>query len=362
LQQDKSIRGVLDYFRFGDGSVINFKVGFVQDELIFNGSLSQTRQYFLGGDWDKVFSEKWTVKSGIRFTQIQADLSTYSTSDQRIEAYQSVKFNASENLSFSMNLRELVFQDQWAPFTPSIGMDWQLVNSENQSLSLKTSVGKGFKVPTLNDRYWDPGGNPNLFPEESESGELGLTHQLKGEITLENSLTYYHMNVDNWIIWLPKGTFWTPENIRNVSNQGIEYEGALEGELGSWNWKLDWSYTWNRAVSTKGIGESDPTIGMQLPYTPQHQVNGRISLKKEAFGAFLGTFFVGERSVTADNPRLMPSFQLFQMGLSYHKIAFGKIRVPLSFQINNLFNTDYQVLYLRAMPGRSFQFNLSINL
>jgi len=362
LQQDRSIRGVLDYFRFGAGSVLNFKVGIVQDKLLFNGSLSQTKQYFLGGDWDKAFSEKWTVKGGIRFTQIQADLSTYSTNDQRIEAYQSVRFNTSENLSFSMNLREFFYKNKWAPFTPSLGMDWKLVETKRQSLLLKASVGKGFKVPTLNDRYWSPGGNPNLLSEESLSGELGLTHQLNGDVYWENSLTYYHMKVDNWIIWLPQGSVWTPDNIRKVSNRGIEYEAALKGEFGSWNWKFDWSYAWNRAVSTKGIGAGDPVVGKQLPYTPQHQANGRINLAWNSFGTFLGTFFVGERSVTADNPRLMKSFQLFQMGFSYQKIAFGKIRVPLSFQINNLFNHEYQVLFLRAMPGRSFQFNLSINL
>ncbi|MBN7815247.1 TonB-dependent receptor [Algoriphagus pacificus] len=362
MQSDQSLRAALDYFRFGNHSVLNLKIGMVKDELLFNESLSKTGQFFVGGDWDQVISDHWTIKGGLRFTQVQADLSTYSTSDQRIESYQSAKFKASDRLAFSLNLRELIYQDQWAPFTPSLGMDWVVIQNEKQELLLKSSVGKGFKVPTLNDRFWEPGGNPNLLPEESTSGEIGFAHQFLGEINWSNSITYYRMSVDNWIIWLPQGSVWTPDNIRNVSNQGIEYEGAVKGKLGAWDWKLIWSYSWNRAVSTKGIGESDPAIGKQLPYTPQHQANGQFNFGNNAFRAFLGSFFVGERSVTADNPRLMPSYQLFNGGVSFNRIQWGKLSFPVSFQVNNIFNKNYQVLYLRAMPGRSFQFNLSINL
>ncbi|SIN65752.1 TonB-dependent receptor [Algoriphagus halophilus] len=362
LQEDKSFKAVLDYYKFGNQSVWNFKTGLVKDDLLFNGSLSQTSQYFLGTDWDGTLSEVWTIKAGVRFTYIQADLSSYSTSDQRIEAYQSANYQFNDRLSFSLNLREFVYQDQFAPFTPNLGMDWELWKKENQQLLLKSSIGKGFKVPTLNDRFWEPGGNPDLLPEESWNGEVGLDWRREGNIAWRNGLTYFRMSVDNWIIWLPQGAVWTPENIKHVSNQGIEYLGEVSGEIYGWKWKGSWSYNWNRAITTQGIGETDPAIGKQLPYTPRHQANAKLTLLKNGFSAFLGTFYVGERAITADNPRLMSSYQLFHAGLAFQNIKWKEISVPISFQINNLFNTEYQVLYLRAMPGRSFQFNLSINL
>ncbi|MBN3582745.1 TonB-dependent receptor [Algoriphagus aestuarii] len=361
-QEDQSLRAVLDYYRFGSGSVWNVKTGLVKDQLIFNGSTSRTGQYFLASDYDKTFSGKLAMKVGMRFTQIQADLSSYSTSDQRVEIYQSTKFNLGKNYTLSLNLRELVYQDQFAPFSPSIGLDWEIWNHQRSDLLLQSSFGRGFKVPTLNDRFWVPGGNPELLPEESWSGELGLTWKVKGNVNWSNQLTYYRMSVDNWIIWLPQGSVWTPDNIKHVSNQGIEYQGESSGKTGEWDWVLDWSYTWSRAVTTSGIGESDPAIGKQLPYTPQHQANAKIAVSRREFSSYLSTFFVGKRSVTADNPRMMPSYQLFNLGFSYRQLTWGKLSIPVSFQINNLFNTDYQVLYLRAMPGRSFQFNLSINL
>ncbi|PZX50457.1 iron complex outermembrane receptor protein [Algoriphagus ratkowskyi] len=361
-QEDQSIRGVLDYFHFGKKSIWNLKTGIVQGKMIFNESLNQTTQYFVSGDWDQTFSEKWNTKTGIRYSLAQGKLSTYTADDTRVELYQSTKFNANEDLAISLNLRQLIYSGTFAPFTPSLGMDWSFWKRSNQYLQLKTSIGKGFKVPTLNDRYWNPGGNPELKPEESLSGEIGLNWSGTGKITWNQGLTYYKMSVDNWIIWLPKGNVWTPENIKKVSNQGIEYQGTLARQIGSWNWKLTTSYTFSKAVTTRGTDENDQSVGKQLPYTPQHQANANLRVQKAGFSSLIGTFFVGERAVTADNPRTMPSFQLFNFGMGYDKLTFGKLRFPVSFQINNILNTDYQVLYLRAMPGRSYQFNLSILL
>lgn len=361
-QEDQSIRAALDYFHFGKKSIWNLKAGVVQDKMLFNESLNQTTQYFFIGDWDQTFTEKWNTKTGIRYTLTTGELSTYTEDDFRIELYQSTKFIASEDLALSLNLRQLVYSGTFAPFTPNLGMDWSFWKRTSQSLQLKTSLGKGFKVPTLNDRFWNPGGNPDLKPEESLNGEIGLNWSGTGKITWNQGLTYYKMSVDNWIIWLPKGSFWTPENIKKVSNQGIEYQGNLSTNIGTWNWDLTTSYTYSKAVTTKGTDENDQSLGKQLPYTPQHQANAKLSVEKSGFTSSIGTFFVGERSVTADNPRLMPSFQLFNFGIGYDRLELGKLQFPVSFQVNNVLNTDYQVLYLRAMPGRSYQLNLSISL
>lgn len=362
IQEDQAFRGVIDYFHFGEKSVWNLKTGFVHNKLRFNQSENITSQYFLAGDWDQEISDQWTSKSGARYTLTKGKLSTYQADDNRVELYQSTKFAASEQVSFALSLRQLVYEGNFAPFTPNLGMDWKIWSNQLQILQLKASLGKGFKVPTLNDRFWNPGGNPDLFPEESVSGEIGLTWHKQGKVNWSQGLTYYKMSVDNWIIWLPKGSFWTPENIKKVNNQGLEYQGKINGILNLWKWELTTSYTFSKAITTAGVDEKDQSVGKQLPYTPEHQAHAKFKIERENISAFVGTFYVGERSVTADNPRLMPSYQLFNLGMGYSKLKFGKVRFPFSFQINNLFNTDYQALYLRAMPGKSYQFNLSILL
>lgn len=359
-QEDQSIRAVMDYYHFGKNSIWNLKTGIVQDKLVFNGSLNQTRQFFTSADWDQTFSDKWNTKTGIRYTLAKGELSTYTADDSRVELYQSTTFQPNSKLELSLNLRQLFYSGTFAPFTPNLGMNWSLWRSEKQILMLKSSIGKGFKVPTLNDRFWEPGGNPDLLPEESVNGEIGLLWSKTGTINWSNELTYYKMKVDNWIIWLPKGSFWTPTNIKKVNNQGIEYQGKISGNLSSWRWSMNASYTFSKAITDKGIDENDQSIGKQLPYTPEHQANAKLELKKSNFTGFISTYYVGERAVTADNPRMMSSYQLFNLGLGYDQLTVGELQVPISFQINNLFNTDYQVLYLRAMPGISYQLNLSI--
>lgn len=357
-QQDQSVRAVLDYFRFGKSSVWNVKAGWVSDQLIFNGSENRTRQFLLASDWDVQKFESWTFKVGARGTFAKGDLSTYSATDHRLELYQSAKWEASNRFSLSANFRQLGYQDQLEPFLPSLGMDFLILEKGESQLLLKASAGKGFKVPTLNDRFWNPGGNPELLPEKSQTGEFGFHWSRKANFAWEQSLTYYRMQVDNWIIWLPQGAIWRPQNIREVRNQGLEYQGKGTWKTGLWNWEARGGYTFSQALDLT----SDARIPSQLPYTPKHQANGNLAAERNGFSVNLSTFYVGQRSIGTGNARVLEGYQLWNAGLSFSQLRWKNLQVPISFQVLNLLDRDYQVLYLRAMPGRSYQFNLTLLL
>lgn len=359
LQEDESWKWSLDYEIFKQKASWFFKTGLVQDHLNFNGSLSKTRQLFFGAEWDYSTETKWKFHAGTRLSFIKGDLSTYSATDQRIEFFESIQFQANEKLIFSFNGRHLVYLDVFKPLIPSLGLDWKIKESETNSLTFKASGSMGYKVPTLNDRFWEPGGNPDLLPEESWNTESGLHWKFK---KFEQSLTGYWMDVDNWIIWLPNGSVWSPQNIRKVRSEGIEYQGKASFQTGKILWIPNWQYSFNRAVSLQGISESDPSLGKQLPYTPQHQATVGIRGELNSFSVSLAGDYTGKRSVTADNPRTMDPFTLWNTSLSYEGFLIGKIKVPMQFRIQNLLDTNYQVLYLRPMPGRSYHFNLSIQL
>ena len=358
LQEDESLRAVLDYTHFWKKSSANLKLGWVRDELKFNASENQTRQFFLIPEWNFGLGTYWEFKVGSRATFAQGNLNTYSAKDNRLESYQSAKWRPQENFSMSLNLRQLAFQDQWKPFLPSLGADWVFWEKKNEQWLLKSSFAKGFKVPTLNDRFWVPGGNPDLLPEESISGEIGLHWSKNGDFKWEQNLTYFRMEVDNWIIWLPKGAVWSPENIREVQNQGLEYQGMLGWKTGLWNWQVQLGYSFTEALDLT----TDPSNPNQLPYTPKHQANSSLRIEKGRFTWDLSGFYVGNRSIGTGASRTMEPYQIFNSGISYSGLKWGKVHFPIQFQVLNLFNADYQVLYLRAMPGRTYQFNLSIHL
>lgn len=363
-QQDQNLRWVLDYFHFGKNKIWNTKTGLVKDELIFNiKAINKTTQYFIatGLDWD--IHPKWKSKSGIRHTYITGDLDTYQVSESRLELYQSNNFHPNEKLSFSVNLRQLIYERNWAPFTPSLGGEWNVWKNKTQSFLLKTSFARSFKVPTLNDRFWVPGGNPDLESEKSWSGEIGLKHVIvKNNFNFEQQITHFRMSVDNWIIWLPNGSFWSPQNIRKVNNSGLEYFLDVTQQFGEWKLGLSGNYAWNQAINQTNISENDRSKGKQLPYTPEHKLQSMFLVEKGVISSFLNTQRVGERFVATDNANKLKPYQLWDMGVNYQWTLGGKVSGNFGAQINNLFNTDYQVLRLRAMPGRNYQFNLNITI
>jgi iron complex outermembrane receptor protein len=356
LQEDESFRAVVDYQYQQRQSIWKIKGALIQDRLQFNGQNNQTQQGILGLDWERPSSGNWAFRVGLRGTWMAANLSTYSVTEQRLEAYQSMCWELEDRISVSLNLRQLAYPNELVPFLPGLGLDWKLIHGKRRELLFKTAVGLGVKLPTLNDRYWNPGGNPNLRPEKSKNGELGLQLKQKGTFSWSQRLTYYRMKVDDWIIWLPKGAIWSPENIREVHNQGLEYQANSSWTTGNWNWQANLGYTYSR---TRDRTEEE---SQQLPYSPEHQGNAGLQLSLGDLAMDFSGFYVGPRSIAMGSSRVLDGYALCNLGLSFSGAKWRSIQLPLRFQVLNVFNQSYEVLYLRAMPGRSYQLNLTLTL
>ena len=91
------------------------------------------------------------------------------------------------------------------------------------NFSQHLSISRNYRVPGLNDIYWQELGNPDLEPEESYQLNLGLDYQLnKSAFSMLWELHSYYMWVDNWIQWTPsENGFWSPQNIKRVFKMGI---------------------------------------------------------------------------------------------------------------------------------------------
>ena len=362
-QKDVNLRWVIDYYHFGNNRVWNVKTGYVFDQQEFNQFLNQTSQYLISADLDWKFAPKWNSKVGSRLTFIQGNLSTYSARETRTEIYQSTNFQANEALGISLNLRQLLYDSNLAPFTPSLGVEWLFFKVNAHQLRLNSALSRSFKLPTLNDRFWIPGGNRELDSEKSVSGEIGLKHGFrKDKFSFDHRLTYFRMVVDNWIIWLPEGNIWSPKNIRKVNNSGIEYFLKSEMRLASVLWVAEMNYSWNRAINQTEININDRAKGNQLPYTPEHKYQFTGSMEMNGIKPYFNTHWIGERFIGTDNSTKLPAYGIWDIGTNYQFDIFRKIQINTGFQINNLLNTDYQVMRLRAMPGRNYQINLNFTL
>jgi iron complex outermembrane receptor protein len=236
-----------------------------------------------------------------------------------------------------------------------------LNESSTASHRLSLLAARGFRIPTLNELYWNPGGNLDLVPEESYSAELGY----KGEITNKNNFTYeitaYRMWVSNWILWQPDGSIWSPQNIREVDVYGLEFSGNLSHQLGQA--KLDWhgNYGFTRSVNRTGLDQFDRSVGKQLSYTPIHKGSLTGNLQVKTWSLLVNTTAIGQRFTTADNENYLPAYMLVNVKASKN-INLGKHLLNLSLTVNNLLDVSYQSVENRAMPGINYLFGLKLFL
>lgn len=363
-QQDRNLRAMLDYLHFEGKNTWNVKAGIVFDELIFNiAAVNKTQQYFLSGELDRNWNDRQSSRTGFRLTQIDGQLDTYEAQEQRWELYHSQKILPSPHLTLTANLRQFVYDGNWAPFTPSIGGDWNFLRTANQKLSLGFAAARSFKVPTLNDRFWNPGGNPDLLPEDSYSSEISLQQELTTNgFAIKQHLTLYRMWVENWIIWLPRGNIWSPENIRSVTNSGLEYRAQVEKKMGANHWSFTGIYNWVQAINQTNSSANDQNKGNQLPYTPEHKVMGTLDWQRNSWSAFLSSHWVSERFVATDNQLSVAPYELVDIGFRYQFNFPNTKKLNAGFHINNLLDKEYHIMRLRPMPGRNYQFNCTIIL
>lgn len=75
----------------------------------------------------------------------------------------------------------------------------------------------GYRAPSLFELFDPTNGNPDLNAEKSQSWEMGLEQRLV-EDQLKVGITYFDMQVDDYIDWSPTGY----AQVEGISSQGIE--------------------------------------------------------------------------------------------------------------------------------------------
>ncbi|XZF15328.1 TonB-dependent receptor [Chitinophagaceae bacterium MMS25-I14] len=221
-------------------------------------------------------------------------------------------------------------------------------------LKFKVNVQRTYRVPTLNELYYDPGGNKDLKPEQGWNEDAGYAIDLQPgkNISLQHELSFFNRDIHDWIIWFG-GSIWTPHNIASVHSRGIESQHSFVWQLHRWQLHagLNISYTVATTVSSYII--NDGSVGKQIPYTPRGQVQVNIGFGYRSFYFNYNHTYTGYRYVTTDESQSLDPFQTGNVQLMYSFNA-GKYPVRASFQLNNIWNEQYQVVATRPMPGTNW--------
>lgn len=241
--------------------------------------------------------------------------------------------------------------------SPRLGLNLQPLSAW-PDLHVKAQVARAFRVPTFNDRYWQPGGNPDLRPERSWGGDVGVRLEPSrghAEVTL-----FGHWR-RNQIVWEPTGEgYWAPHNVGRVR--------ALGGEASAgWTWPLTAESHLQTGLSytvTDARNRSDPSSASYnepIRYVPRDQLKSHATLAAGPAALDLNARYTGRRPITSDGSRFLDAYVLVDAQLRLEH-DFGTVRTELSLQVDNVFDVDYQTIGNRPMPPRHARVRLLVAL
>ena len=238
------------------------------------------------------------------------------------------------------------FTDNYkSPVLFSAGTSYQFGKLYN----LKLNVSRNFRIPTFNDLYWEQGGNPNLKPESSYQAEIGNVFTIKN---FSLTQTFYYIKIKDLLQWVPGANgIWSPQNTDKVNSYGAETLLSWKKSFGKNNLTANATYAYS-------ISENVETK-KQLFFVPFHKVTAAIAYSRNNISANYQFLYNGFVYTQADNDpeKIVSAYTVSNIGVDYDFKLLSSFKVGI--QVLNVWNTFYQSLEYRPMPGRNY--NLYLN-
>jgi vitamin B12 transporter len=294
------------------------------------------------------------------------------TTENRAAAFALFRYDPRPSLRFTANLRQAALP-QGRPLTPTLGLEWDVWTSDPamdslgvspiQRLTFKASAARSYRAPTLNERYYNPGGNPNLRPETGLGYEAGLLHRLKltPRTTLQTELTGYRQLVDDWVQWTPGPEgFWRPRNLRQVRTQGLEASSALALQRGQHGFTARVAYSLTSARTSQPTDDDPVPAGQPLAYVPMHTGVGSLYYAWRGWRVGATGSVSSYRYTDAAARAFLPGYGLLGGNLSYTLHPSAGTEALLLLQATNLLNHIYESYEGRPAPPRAFLLSLRV--
>lgn len=365
-QRDESFRLMGEWSGFKKKFDYKLTSAYLKDHLVYTNSASNIYSESNSQVIDNKLSTnlhlnghfKLMNKLSVRYEQANAD--GYNETHQRYNNHWVLGLNYQYNRLdvFAFN-RAILISNDAEPLAPGLGIRYSLLKSRN--LKLKANTGINYNYPTFNDLYWSVGGNPDLKPEKAEMYEGGIAYSIDRKNTnVAIEATSFYSHVYNWIIWAPNNTgIWSPENLKEVENKGIELSTHITTKYHSTKLFLTSNYAYTISTNLKAQGATDNSVNKQLIYVPYHQLNYSVGIEAKGYRFTYHFNYTGKRFITTDNSWYLPANFLSNVELSKHFSLNKKLNLKAGARINNLFDQQYQAMAWRAMPGRNYLFNLA---
>lgn len=369
-QNDESLKAMAEWKKYTKTVAYHFQCAYTNDMSSYTdssinlASIVLSQLYFTQANATFTVLKHDKLHTGLNLQNNTADVMYYEHIQNRMQAAafaSYMHFFQKINWKMSLNIRQELIRNYKVPFAPSLGLEGQIW----KSIYAQINMSRNFNVPTLNNLYWVPGGNPNLLPESGWSEEAGFVlknNPSSNKFTTNTSIVYYSSVIDNWIQWLPEenSTYWSAQNAKKVWARGIELFSNNKLLIGQNKYELNIGYTFSKSTNSLETTENVQSVGKQLIYVPLHNANGELRILYR--GSFISYTqnFVGTRYTTTDNLQSIPFYSLGNIAIGT-KYAVKKFLFSVLFKINNIGNVSYQAVEWMAMPGRNYQLALKIH-
>lgn len=256
-------------------------------------------------------------------------------------------------------------------FNPQAGINYDY----SDALNFYASVGRKIRFPTMRNLYADgvigPKGDPDMKEEKTISYELGSQWWINEKLKFEGSLFYNDVEdlifFDNEI-----GRF---EQYADANLNGMELN--LSAQLTA-NLTAGISYTYLTAendgstvmVESEYLADDLIYKPDEIPYRPRHKFNFDLTqsfdcgLKISLNGSLVSDQVYYDHADPADNTHFVAvKKSLDDFFLLNTKITYNfKDHYQIFGAVENIFNEDYQELYLFPAPGIRAWFGIKLTL
>lgn len=389
-QTNRSLYSLLNWQQKRKRSLLYAKFSFnneyllYQDGVVLPGNENQTHQWYaeLGWNWqiNNPFIAKHWLHELLLFMPLQGAVATggnlVNDESRALSAIAAAYKLQTLNERFSLNwaLRIEKWQQQQLNYLPGWNGNYRLFQSggktDHFNFNLLANVQKSYRVPTISELYFFPGGNPDLKPERGWNEDAGFRLQLnlKEKETgskqftweLSNQTSFFNRNIKDWIYWLG-GAIWTPHNLAEVHSRGVETESKAIWKHRKTALSLSLKTAYVLATTTASYLPNDNSIGNQIPYTPRYRgiVNLGFSLKN--FFINYNHQYTGYRFVTTDESQFLKPYQDGNLQASY---TFPVKHTSFSVigQVRNCWDSHYEIVSGRPVPGRNYLLSLRMTL
>ena len=217
----------------------------------------------------------------------------------------------------------------------------------DHDLHLLASYGTAFHAPTFNDLYYPPfygipSANPDLKPEQSRSGELGLNQKLGNWNWAVNA---YQTSIDDLIVLDPNQNY-VPFNVSKARIRGVE--GQLGVHLDGW--QVQGYLTLQQPENVDGGANN----GNLLPRRPERTARIDLDRRLGAFGVGSTWYGAGKSYDDVANTHRLGGYSTLALRASWHFAPDWQVGARLA----NAFDHHYETVYYYNQAGRTWYLTL----